>query len=190
MNAERPLSERARKKHPVQRNYKPVIGDDAAFDPRPFFEAFDTKEQFWWGADYYRAFLPAGGSWLVWDKREGLEGVEYSNSEFELCWSMTAHHRKLLRVRWFGLCGTEKEDTAKRVHPTQKPAGVYTPIMEWHSKAGDIVTDPFLGSGTTMVAAQNLGRKCYGIEISPAYCAVILERMATAFPGIVIAKVE
>jgi DNA modification methylase len=46
------------------------------------------------------------------------------------------------------------------------------------------VYDPFLGSGTTMVAAQNLGRKCYGIEIAPAYCAVILERMATAFPAL------
>ena len=46
------------------------------------------------------------------------------------------------------------------------------------------VYDPFLGSGTTMVAAQNLNRKCYGIEISPDYCAVILQRMRDAFPAI------
>jgi DNA modification methylase len=50
------------------------------------------------------------------------------------------------------------------------------------------VTDIFLGSGTTMVAAQNLNRKCYGIEISPDYCAVILERMQSAFPDIKIEK--
>jgi len=45
------------------------------------------------------------------------------------------------------------------------------------------VYDPFLGSGTTLIAAENLGRRCFGIEISPAYCAVILERYADAFPG-------
>ena len=53
-----------------------------------------------------------------------------------------------------------------------------------------VVFDPFLGSGTTMVAAQNLSRKCYGLEISPAYCAVILQRMADAFPGIDIRKAD
>lgn len=48
----------------------------------------------------------------------------------------------------------------------------------------DSVYEPFCGSGTTMVAAQNLNRKCYALEISPNYCAVILERMATAFPSL------
>jgi DNA modification methylase len=50
------------------------------------------------------------------------------------------------------------------------------------------VYDPFLGSGTTMVAAQNLGRRCYGIEIAPGYVGVILQRMADAFPGIEIRR--
>jgi DNA modification methylase len=45
----------------------------------------------------------------------------------------------------------------------------------------EFVYDPFLGSGTTMVACQNLKRKCLGIEISPEYCAVILQRMVDAF---------
>lgn len=57
-----------------------------------------------------------------------------------------------------------------------------------HTDDGDIVADPFLGSGTTMVACQNLNRKCRGIEISPDYCAVILERMKTAFLDIKINK--
>lgn len=59
-----------------------------------------------------------------------------------------------------------------------------------HSLPGGIVFEPFCGTGTTMVAAQNLNRKCYGIEISPDYCAVILERMETAFPGIEIKRIE
>jgi DNA modification methylase len=48
--------------------------------------------------------------------------------------------------------------------------------------------EPYCGSGTTMVACENLRRKCYGIEISPDYCAVILERMATAFPALAIER--
>lgn len=54
----------------------------------------------------------------------------------------------------------------------------------------EIVLDPFLGTGTTMVACENLHRKCRGIEISPNYCAVILERMSTAFPELEIKKVD
>jgi DNA modification methylase len=52
------------------------------------------------------------------------------------------------------------------------------------------VFDPFAGSGTTLVACQNLNRKCYAIEISPNYCAVILERMQTAFPDLNIKKLN
>jgi DNA modification methylase len=57
-----------------------------------------------------------------------------------------------------------------------------------HGEKGDLVYDPFLGTGTTMVASENLGRECRGSEISPPYCAVILERMQTAFPDIEIKK--
>lgn len=60
-------------------------------------------------------------------------------------------------------------------HSTQKPIECMARPMRNHE--GD-VADPFLGSGTTMVAAQQIGRRCYGMEISPEYCAVILERMA------------
>ncbi len=49
-----------------------------------------------------------------------------------------------------------------------------------HGAEGDIVYDPFLGSGTTMLAAERLGRRCFGLEISPKYCAVILQRMKDA----------
>lgn len=55
---------------------------------------------------------------------------------------------------------------------------------------GGACYDPFLGSGTTMLAAQNLGRICYGMEISPGYCAVILDRMQRAFPDLEIKRVE
>jgi DNA modification methylase len=65
-------------------------------------------------------------------------------------------------------------------HPTQKPVAVPAQAISHSSNAGDIVADPFLGSGTTMLAAEQLNRKCCGMEISPAYCAVILQRMTDA----------
>jgi hypothetical protein len=84
---------------------------------------------------------------------------------------------------------TEASD--KTEHSTSKPVGVWSWILERGSvDAGDIIFDPFIGSGTTMVACQNLNRKCRGIEISENYCAVILQRMTDAFPGIEIKKVK
>ncbi len=73
-----------------------------------------------------------------------------------------------------------KQPSVNEWHPTQKPVECMARPIRNHE--GDVY-DPFLGSGTTMVAAENLGRRCFGIEISPAYCAVILQRFADAFPG-------
>lgn len=66
-------------------------------------------------------------------------------------------------------------------HSTQKPVECMARPIRNHGEPGDLVYDPFLGSGTTMVACQNLGRRCLGAEISAPYCAVILQRMLDAF---------
>lgn len=65
-------------------------------------------------------------------------------------------------------------------HSAAFPVGLPSFFIKAFSDAGDIIYDPFLGSGTTMLAAEQLSRLCYGIEISPAYCAVILQRMTDA----------
>jgi DNA modification methylase len=98
---------------------------------------------------------------------------------------------------WFGgkgisdksLCDVWGFDRdADPMHPTLKP----TPLIEKMVKDtdGQIVADFFCGSGTTIVACENLGRKCRAIEISPAYVAVALERMSQAFPGIDIHRID
>ena len=81
-----------------------------------------------------------------------------------------------------------RDAQASYSHPTQKPVELPAKAIGNSSKSGEIVADFFLGSGTTLVACQNLGRKGRGIEISPAYCAVTLERMATAFPELEIKR--
>jgi hypothetical protein len=75
-------------------------------------------------------------------------------------------------------------------HPCPKPLKLWDWLINRLSFGNaDILYEPFAGSGTTLVACQNLGRKCRAIEISPAYCAVILERMATAFPDLKIERI-
>lgn len=63
-------------------------------------------------------------------------------------------------------------------HATQKPMGLWVKLLRAHTSRGDLVYDPFVGSGTTIIAAEDLGRTCYAMEIAPAYCDVIRQRYA------------
>jgi DNA modification methylase len=73
-------------------------------------------------------------------------------------------------------------------HPTPKPIEVFIRPMKHHTRKGDVCYEPFCGSGTQIIAAQNMERKCLAIEISEEYCAVILQRMEDAFPEIEIRR--
>lgn len=128
-----------------------------------------------WGGNYF--LTPPSRCWLVWNKPEFP-----TMSSAELAWTNLDTNAKRIECN-----RTHQEDGAKE-HATQKPIRV----MQWSLEflPSGLVLDPFLGSGTTMVAAQNLGRKCYGMEISPAYGAVILQRMIDAFPTLDIYQVE
>ena len=75
-----------------------------------------------------------------------------------------------------------------RDFPAMKPIELLARALQHASHPGDVVLDLFLGSGSTMVAAQQLGRKCYGVELEPTYCAVILRRMRRQQPHIKITK--
>ena len=160
--------------------HKKIIGDDAVFLPDDYPFLLDAPEVFLWGADYYAENLPnrISGSWLVWDKRLSEEADKMWGSGFELCWSKKPHKRDLIRVKWAGIFGMETQDTRKRVHPTQKPVELVNWILERYSSKNNIVYDAFGGSGSTMVACEQLDRQCRMIEIDPEYTAVILQRMA------------
>jgi DNA modification methylase len=79
-----------------------------------------------------------------------------------------------------------KDDPENEAHPTQKPIKLFMMLLEAAPKGS--VYDPFIGSGTTMIAAENLKRRCFGIELSVDFCACILQRMTDAFPGIEIRR--
>ena len=78
--------------------------------------------------------------------------------------------------------------TKNDVHPTMKPIKLLAPLIENSSKPGELVADGFLGSGSTMVASHQLKRKCYGMELDPKYCQVIIDRMKKLDPSLTIKK--
>ena len=184
--------------------YDKVIGDNDDFKDElinSVLGLFDyCGEIFLWGADYYSDLLinRNNGSWLVWDKRsnDDTDDEKVSQSDkmygscFELCWSKSKHKRDIIRVKWAGIFGTETEpDKDKsRKHPTQKPVKLAEYFINKFTGENGIVADVYAGAGFTMVAAHQLNRKCYGMEIDPKYCQVIIDRMRKLDPGIEIKK--
>lgn len=151
--------------------------------------SIDAKEMFLWGADYFAELLPCknDGSWIVWDKRaNGNDDIEedYSSDKmygscFELCWSKNKHKRDIARVKWAGVFGTEQEFDHKRYHPTQKPIKLAEWFLKRYSKYGHIIVDLFGGSGSTLIACEQLDRTCYMMELDEKYCDVIIKRWET-----------
>ncbi len=153
------------------KNQIKIIGDNKQFDPT-FLLSF-CKEVFIWGADYFCQMIPIDGSWFVWDKKIGKGKI---GNEFELCWSKQKHKKEILEIEWAGFRGIEKDD-GKRIHPTQKPISLCSYFINKFSDEENIIIDLFLGSGSTIVASHQLYRKCYGMELDPKYCQVIIDRM-------------
>lgn len=115
---------------------------------------------------------------LVWVKDRfvlGRSDFHYRHEDIYYGWSPGAAHR---------FRGDRTQDSVwevdrpsrNDVHPTMKPVALVAKALGMSSSVGDIVVDPFLGSGTTLIAAEQLSRRCRGTELSPAYCDVIVER--------------
>ena len=86
------------------------------------------------------------------------------------------HHEEMTDV-WL-MPAVSKNEKLHGYHPTQKPECLLERIIKCSSKVGDVVLDPFSGSGTTCVAAKRLGRKYIGIELNPKYCEIANLRLA------------
>lgn len=121
---------------------------------------------------------------LIWNKGNKLmNGYYMSQFEFVLfCYKGAA--------KMINNCGTSdilsfqnsktKNGDGDNIHDTEKPVGLMSVLIENSSNTGDVVFDPFMGSGTTAVAAQLTGRRWLGCEISEAYCAIAAKRINKA----------
>jgi DNA modification methylase len=127
--------------------------------------------------------------------RSGIKGVKYHYSQM-LIWikNQPVMSRKdylsqyeLIAYGWYGKHKMERSKsknviyhprpTKSRLHPTQKPIGLLRKIIPDATRVLDTVYDPFLGSGSTAIACEHLGRKCIGIELDEAYVSIILQRL-------------
>lgn len=152
------------------------------FKPQLIKTVFDNfgycKEIFLFGADYFAELLENknNGSWIVWDKRLDESADKGFGSNFELCWSKNKHKREIARVKWFGLFGMEQEFDKKRHHPTQKPIKLVEWFLNKYSDEKNKVVDLYGGSGSTLIACEQMNRQCFMLELDEKYCDVIIKR--------------
>lgn len=163
------------------RKHSDIIGDESGFDARIVLDAHPlAKEVFLFGADYFAETIKDRnkGAFLVWDKRGSEQLDAVFGSSFETIWSKRRRKRSILRHE-YATWGARMADSldGSKPHPTMKPVKLIAAIIALCDEGLVSIVDPFLGSGTTMVAAHQLGRVCYGMELEPKYCDVIVRRM-------------
>jgi DNA modification methylase len=124
------------------------------------------------GGNYYA--LPPTKCWLVWDKENGHNDF----ADAELAWTNLNKAVRLKRYMWNGMLRANKEPRGD--HPTQKPVGIMTWCISHLPDGSNTIIDPFMGSGTTGVAAVQMGRKFIGIEREPKYFDIACQRIETA----------
>lgn len=156
--------------------YFPVIGDDSTQTAlvcyRLCAEYFPQALHVWWGANYYANALPPSSCWIVWDKEN-----TGNFADAELAWCSDKSAVRIFKHMWNGML-KDSEQGQRRVHPTQKPCALAEYCFEKYGNEQDVIFDPFLGSGITVIAAERMNgnRKVYGCELSPEYIDVILAR--------------
>ena len=119
---------------------------------------------------------------IVWDKKSGGLGNPYRRRHEFIVFARPAISDKKMMGQTVGGCSITDDDVwqcervSKKDHNAQKPLPIVARCIENSTSAAGNVFEPCGGSGTTLIAAEQLGRKCYGMEISPAYCDVIVKR--------------
>jgi DNA modification methylase len=126
---------------------------------------------------------------IIWDKGGGgigdLKKTFSTDFEVALVYNRGAEIKgKRLGSVW----NVGKDSASKYLHPTQKPVELFAMGIENVTKKNDKVLDLFLGSGSTMVASHQLNRKCYGMELDPNYCQVIVDRMLKLDPSLIVKR--
>jgi len=158
----------------LRRCADPILGDDNPFDPRPFLG--------WpcvlFGANHYYNRLPDGGTFHAWDKK-CHSTLEDSFSDVEFIWTNWACKSRIISYLWKGVQQAGEKGRPK-YHVSQKPVRVMCRLLEKFTKPGDLVVDPYAGSGSTLLACLKTGRRGIGIEVDPAHVATSRRRIEAA----------
>ena len=155
---------------------KDLIQGDDSFPLWMFDDLHPRVAMFVWCRWDMLATLPPPKSFIVWDK--GVHSMGDLSHEFGRQWEACAFypgpaHEFIYRP--VDIIRAMRVSPEKMCHPTEKPIGAILPLLTSHK--GDVL-DPFMGSGTTLRAAKDLGRKAIGIEIEERYCEIAAKRMS------------
>lgn len=156
------------------RTYSKVIADDTTETAQSAYNLLSKicDRLIIWGGNYFLDFLPASDGWLIWDKRIDMTSNNFADGEMAWCSFHTPV--RIYHQLWNGMIREgEHED---RVHPTQKPIRMLGEILQDFTKEAEIIIDAFGGSGSTLIACEQLNRTCYTCELDPHYVDVIVQR--------------
>lgn len=149
----------------TQSNHQAQVWDNRPFPEIDLIIAAAPRVAIW-GGNYYA--LPPSRGWLVWYKPDSPPSM----ADCELAW--TNVDKNAAHFAW-SIAATNGERIG---HPTQKPEALIRWTAQQIAPNAQTILDPFMGSGTTLVAAKNLGRKAIGIEIEERYCEIAAKRLA------------
>ena len=154
-----------RSKLATAKNYKAFAGGDSQPPSLDYFEQLIrvSKNQIIFGGNYFADMLKPSRGWIVWDKKEHeTQGKNFADCE--LAWTSFDKNIKKYTFGWIGLDYINNRKNEIKIHPTQKPSELFGMILRDYTKEGDIVFDPFSGSGTTAVSCYNLKRRFICVE--------------------------
>ena len=139
-------------------------------DTKPTQKYFDeilriSKNQIIFGVQHFTEFLPQSPAWIVWDK----EKTGFMGSGLEIAWTSFNHSLVKFSYKWQGMIQGDMNHKEERVHPTQKPVKLFEWIIKNYAKEGDVICDPFFGSGSCLVAAVRMGHQFIGFEKETSY---------------------
>ena len=144
-------------------NYTPKDWDNE----KPSQDYFDelrrvSKYQIIWGGNHFADMLPASAGWLVWNKMVSMPTL----SKCELAWTNIIGRVEIVSLLWSGF---KKCEQVHRIHPTQKPVALYEWVYSNFCEPEWTILDTHVGSGSSAIAAHNMGRKYIGWEIDDEF---------------------
>jgi DNA modification methylase len=166
--------------------YAEIIGDETTETAKEFYQtciSLGMENFIIWGGNYFTDFLEPKPCWIIWDKRGDMNSNNFADGE--MAWTSFDSPVRIKKQIWSGMI--KEGESGKRVHPTQKPINLCAELLQEYTK-GNNVFDGFGGSGSTMVACQQINKKCFMIEMSPNYIQVIIDRMKKLDPTLIIKK--
>lgn len=157
-----------------------IHGDDREFDPRPWLMA---RRLAFFGANHFAHRLPRADRWVVWDKRGDMKPDDHSDGE--MVWIKIGERKqqalRIHRQKWRGVVreGEENCSRSRKLHPNQKPVALLGYLLDlMGAQSDETVVDPYMGSGSTAVAALRMGCRFVGCEIDPAHYETACRRVA------------